>query len=503
MTTHSEWIQLQCFGAGLLDWQVHAWLQRCDLPTGFKLTDSPDAWRIGLNLEALEYWFGYPRELEKLSQLDTVWDPDPTRVAIFRAFGIPAMLLHKSSPPNGWLDRERDPHDAMLNLGMPEPRSLAGPEAVLVLGLIEASKEEQMVSGIYEWPGFDHVLITNEDNARLLAHWLEHCSRLGIQIVRVRPTSQELRCKGFESLSLRDGADQRVTQYFHGNLHISALQFELAWRRDGKPGPIPVQTPSPVYVVVWESSNSTPAQASICISLYNYQDKIIIALESVKAQSNPGIELIIVDDASSDGSLEIAQQWLQHNHHGFSRILLLRHQDNAGLAAARNTGFLAASSEWCFVLDADNQMHPKAVEQCLNIAQYVPAEVAVIHPLIQRIAEHGKLADGRDLVGNLAWQRLQFREENYIDAMALIRKSAWAEVNGYSNIVDGWEDYDFWCKLIDMGFQGVLCPQVLATYVSHGSSMINSRTNQNVRHISRTLQARHPWLDLPMAREDA
>jgi hypothetical protein len=48
----------------------------------------------------------------------------------------------------------------------------------------------------------------------------------------------------------------------------------------------------------------------------------------------------------------------------------------------------------------------------------------------------------------------------------------------------------------------VLCPQRLARYVRHGSSMIATTTNRHVRSISRVLQARHPWLTLPMAGQD-
>ena len=51
--------------------------------------------------------------------------------------------------------------------------------------------------------------------------------------------------------------------------------------------------------------------------------------------------------------------------------------------------------------------------------------------------------------------------------MALVRHSAWESVGGYSHIPGGWEDFDFWCKLIDADYHGVLCPQVLATYRLH------------------------------------
>ena len=63
------------------------------------------------------------------------------------------------------------------------------------------------------------------------------------------------------------------------------------------------------------------------------------------------------------------QAQLQNPGHGFARLLLLSHRANAGLAAARNTAFHAARAPWCFVLDADNALYPKAVSACLGLAQ--------------------------------------------------------------------------------------------------------------------------------------
>ena len=82
--------------------------------------------------------------------------------------------------------------------------------------------------------------------------------------------------------------------------------------------------------------------------------------------------------------------------------------------------------------------------------------------------------------------------------MALVRRSAWKSVNGYTHIEGGWEDFDFWCKLVDFGFYGIQCPYILANYRNHSSSMSKTQTNLNHRALSHLLQARHPWLNLPL-----
>lgn len=195
--------------------------------------------------------------------------------------------------------------------------------------------------------------------------------------------------------------------------------------------------------------------------------------------------------------------WLETHGDRFSRCQLLEHDRNGGLAAARNTAFAATAAPWCFVLDADNALHPRAVAACLAVAEASPADTVVVHPLVM-VHRHGPSDQllSRSLLSRISWQRGWLEGGNQIDAMALIRRSAWETVGGYTHIEGGWEDYDFWCQLIEAGFHGVLCPQILAIYRSHDQSMTATSTRRGLRRISRLLQHRHPWLELPWAVHD-
>lgn len=94
------------------------------------------------------------------------------------------------------------------------------------------------------------------------------------------------------------------------------------------------------------------------------------------------------------------------------------------------------------------------------------------------------------------WSRDRFLRRNYIDAMALVRKSAWLAVGGYSQLeISGWEDYDFWCKFIEHDFVGIYVPEILCRYRAHKSSMINQETNPNVDLLTYEMIFRHPWLE--------
>jgi glycosyltransferase involved in cell wall biosynthesis len=264
------------------------------------------------------------------------------------------------------------------------------------------------------------------------------------------------------------------------------------------------ERPSPPAETLFSWQLPEASGAAVVVSLFNYADRITAALNSAASQRQRQLELIVVDDASTDGGTAVVEAWMQAllaaGDHPFVRLQLLRHSRNAGLAAARNTAFAAAQAPWCLVLDADNALYPDAVAACLALAEGGIDRLAVVHPLLAVEAEPGRPDEQRSLVSTAAWQQQRLLRENTVDAMALVRRSAWQAVGGYTHIEGGWEDYDFWCKLIAAGYHGVQCPRLLAVYRSHGGSMSQTVTNRSWRALSRTLQQRHPWLELPLAR---
>jgi len=251
--------------------------------------------------------------------------------------------------------------------------------------------------------------------------------------------------------------------------------------------------------IIWQRQSESRSAAvhletaGVVVSLYNYADCILDTLDTIVAQSQDDLDLVVVDDASSDAGADRVQQWMQMHGHHFVATTLLRHRRNCGLAAARNTGFLHARAAWVWVQDADNPLAPWALEQVLRLARRVHPRVAVIHPLL--LCEPQAAASSVFQGGGQPWQRSMFLRANCVDAMALVRHQAWQSVGGYSHIEGGWEDYDFWCKLIEAGWYGVQCPQVLGSYRLHDASMTATTALPNVEKLEAYLQARHPWLD--------
>jgi len=109
---------------------------------------------------------------------------------------------------------------------------------------------------------------------------------------------------------------------------------------------------------------------SVIIPLYNRRDEIGRAVASALGQSHAPHEIVVVDDASRDGSAEAVAAL------GEKRVRLLRHAHNQGAAAARNTGIAAASGDWIALLDSDDEWMPEKLARqlaALRAASDAPA----------------------------------------------------------------------------------------------------------------------------------
>lgn len=101
---------------------------------------------------------------------------------------------------------------------------------------------------------------------------------------------------------------------------------------------------------------------SIVVPVYNVSLYIERCVRSVIAQTYPVIECIIVDDASPDDSISKCEQLIAE-YDGPTRFVIMHHDQNRGLSAARNTGTDAAQGDYIFYLDSDDELTPDCIEK--------------------------------------------------------------------------------------------------------------------------------------------
>ena len=119
---------------------------------------------------------------------------------------------------------------------------------------------------------------------------------------------------------------------------------------------------------------------SIIIPVFNCAHLIGSAVRSAQAQSEGRIEIIVVDDASTDGTVAAVDNLAERD----ARIRLLRMERNGGPGAARNAGLDAAGGEWVALLDADDRYHPQRLRRLLDAAASHEAHLVADNLLLVR-----------------------------------------------------------------------------------------------------------------------
>ncbi len=118
-------------------------------------------------------------------------------------------------------------------------------------------------------------------------------------------------------------------------------------------------------------SNSSRPKISVLMPVYNVKDYLRTAVESVLNQTLSDIELICVDDASTDGSADILREYAARD----SRVKLVFHQKNSGLVAARKSATDLARGEYIMLLDSDDEYTPDACETVWKEEQAKPVDI--------------------------------------------------------------------------------------------------------------------------------
>jgi GT2 family glycosyltransferase len=241
-----------------------------------------------------------------------------------------------------------------------------------------------------------------------------------------------------------------------------APEVETLYRALEETSDLPAGSALPVASRSAASAAFRPgARLSVVIPCFNQGEYLLDAVASVEAVPGGRHELLIVNDGSDD---QLTPPILQHLRDRGHCVL---DQDNQGLAAARNAGIAAAHGEYVLPLDADNELLPPYVERGPDILDAAPA-TAVVYGDMELLGEKS----GRKTVGDFDIERLA--AGNFIDACAVIRKSAWADVHGYDPAF-GWEDWDLWLRIAQRGrwaFRYV--PDLAFRYRVRSHSMLSS-----------------------------
>lgn len=117
-------------------------------------------------------------------------------------------------------------------------------------------------------------------------------------------------------------------------------------------------------------THATQPLVSIIVPVYNVEHYVGECLASIRAQTYAHLEILLVEDCSTDGSLKALEPHLKD-----PRVRLIRHERNGGLSAARNTGIEATSGDYVMFVDSDDVVDLTLVAACVSCAQHTGTEV--------------------------------------------------------------------------------------------------------------------------------
>lgn len=203
---------------------------------------------------------------------------------------------------------------------------------------------------------------------------------------------------------------------------------------------------------------------SVILPTYNRAELLKRAIDSVRAQTYENLEILIIDDASSDDTESIVRSYRD------ARIRYIRHSSNLGGAAARNTGLQLARGHFIAFLDSDDEWVPEKVERHIEVFQTYP-DYDIVYSAIRQVYPDGSFRisyhDGPE--GRIYDLLLQRNVVGPTSAF-VIRRTCFERVGGFDESLPSAQDYDMWLRLA-RHYKFKCIREPLVNYYWHGDQI--------------------------------
>lgn len=180
---------------------------------------------------------------------------------------------------------------------------------------------------------------------------------------------------------------------------------------------------------------------SVIVPSYNMAGFLPQAVQSALAQSYTNLEVLIVDDGSTDNTSEVVRLW-----EGDARVRVHR-QVNGGLSNARNQGIAHTRGPFIALLDADDTWVPDKLSRQMELFAGRP-EVGVVYSGYQRMDREGRPLPTEPTPMHRGWVSGALLIENFVPAAsAVVRRECFERCGGFDETLRTGEDYDMWLRL--------------------------------------------------------
>ncbi len=194
-----------------------------------------------------------------------------------------------------------------------------------------------------------------------------------------------------------------------------------------------------------QATTSLP-KVSVLMPVYHAAATLHEAIQSVRDQTMPDWELVVVDDGSTDASRTLAEQIAQED----ARIRVIALGENKGIVAALNQGLQACRAPWIARLDADDVMLPHRLEMQLAYMQAHPDCVA-LGTAAETFDEASQGSVLSQPVTHQAICKRLKRSSSLFHPTVMLQREAVVSAGGYRSFFLDAEDYDLWLRLLHFG----------------------------------------------------
>lgn len=196
---------------------------------------------------------------------------------------------------------------------------------------------------------------------------------------------------------------------------------------------------------------------SICITTYNRKELLPLTLKSVLNQTHENIEVIIVDDHSTDGTKELVDSELLKLD---DRVRYIRHEENKGLAAGRNTAIFNAKGKYFTFCDDDDEWMPEFIEEFVKVAEkYDESSCFCCGGKYKNL-----LGTKIDMIPTYEGELKAYLKDGFTPPVAsqFYKVSSLRRVNGYNEKIKSGVDHDLWLRLSKSDIKIKCIPKALS-----------------------------------------
>tara|TARA_B100000963_G_scaffold361238_1_gene395709 strand:+ start:5034 stop:5825 length:792 start_codon:yes stop_codon:yes gene_type:complete len=212
---------------------------------------------------------------------------------------------------------------------------------------------------------------------------------------------------------------------------------------------------------------------SVIIPIYNAFHTVGFTIDSVLSQTYRNLEVIIIDDSSSNEGIDKLEKYYEGDH----RINIIRLENNLGVWNARNVGIKSSKGRYIAFCDADDLWHAKKLEK--QIALMVKEEADIVFSSYDIVDADGNKI-GQDLISKTKIQYTDMLYYNHIGNLTAILDSEQIGKPEQQNIHH--EDYAMWLKLMRIGPTVIGITEPLAAYRVHSSNLTKNKVRSLVWH---------------------